>query len=135
MLKFARIFLIVLVALFVIAQVQSAQAQTAWAPNTAYSVGQLVTYGGATYKCIQAHTSQVGWEPPNVPALWQDMGASGGSTPVPPTKTNTPTGPTPVPPANGSPFGGTAASVPGTVQAENFNTGGEGVDYHDNEAA
>ncbi|WP_349290090.1 carbohydrate-binding protein [Thermoanaerobacterium thermosaccharolyticum] len=24
-----------------------------------------------TYKCIQAHTSLVGWEPPNVPALWQ----------------------------------------------------------------
>ena len=28
-------------------------------------------YGGHTYKCLQAHTSQVGWEPPNVPALWQ----------------------------------------------------------------
>ena len=43
----------------------------AWAPNTAYSVNQLCTYGGSTYKCLQAHTSQVGWEPPNVPALWQ----------------------------------------------------------------
>jgi chitinase len=42
----------------------------AWAPNTAYSVNQLVTYGGSTYYCIQAHTSQTGWEPPNVPALW-----------------------------------------------------------------
>jgi chitinase len=43
---------------------------TAWAPNVSYSVNQLVTYGGHTYKCIQAHTSLVGWEPPNVPALW-----------------------------------------------------------------
>jgi chitinase len=43
----------------------------AWAPNTAYAVGALVTYGGHTYKCLQAHTSLVGWEPPNVPALWQ----------------------------------------------------------------
>ena len=43
---------------------------SAWQPNTAYAVGALVTYGGHTYRCIQAHTSLVGWEPPNVPALW-----------------------------------------------------------------
>jgi len=42
-----------------------------WAPGVAYSVGDQVTYNGIEYKCIQAHTSQVGWEPPNVPALWQ----------------------------------------------------------------
>jgi chitinase len=36
----------------------------------AYTVGQLVTYGGTTYRCLQAHTSLAGWEPPNVPALW-----------------------------------------------------------------
>jgi hypothetical protein len=44
---------------------------SAWVANASYSVGKLVTYGGHTYKCIQAHTSQVGWEPPNTPALWQ----------------------------------------------------------------
>jgi chitinase len=42
----------------------------AWAANVAYKVGDLVTYGGKTYSCVQAHTSQLGWEPPNVPALW-----------------------------------------------------------------
>ncbi|MFB4276568.1 MULTISPECIES: carbohydrate-binding protein [unclassified Nonomuraea] len=42
-----------------------------WAPNTAYATGATVTYGGATYRCLQGHTSQAGWEPPNVPALWQ----------------------------------------------------------------
>ncbi len=42
-----------------------------WQPNTAYATGILVVYGGTTYKCLQAHTSLVGWEPPNVPALWQ----------------------------------------------------------------
>src|ERR1700722_2038412 len=47
------------------------------------------------YKCLQAHTSQVGWEPPNVPALWQRV--SGTPTPTPtPTATPTPT-PTPTP--------------------------------------
>lgn len=42
----------------------------AWAPNVSYKVNELVTYGGKTYYCIQAHTSLVGWEPPIVPALW-----------------------------------------------------------------
>lgn len=42
-----------------------------WAAWTAYQVGDLVTYGGVTYRCRQAHTSLPGWEPPNVPALWE----------------------------------------------------------------
>jgi len=42
-----------------------------WQPYTYYAVGAMVTYGGHTYKCIQAHTSLPGWEPPNTPALWQ----------------------------------------------------------------
>ena len=46
---------------------------TTWAPNTAYAIGQVVTYAGVSYKCIQAHTSIVTWEPPIVPALWQRL--------------------------------------------------------------
>ena len=42
-----------------------------WQPNTAYVVGDVVTFQGPRYSCRQSHTSQVGWEPPNVPALWQ----------------------------------------------------------------
>lgn len=42
----------------------------AWAVDTAYVVDQVVSYSGANYRCLQAHTSQAGWEPPNVPALW-----------------------------------------------------------------
>lgn len=59
----------------------------AWAPNTAYAVGTQVTYGGATYQCIQAHTSLVGWEPPNTPALWNPV-AGGGDTQAPSAPTN-----------------------------------------------
>ena len=33
------------------------------------------------------------------------------------------------------PFSGTPVSLPGTVQAEDFDTGGEGVGYHDSDAA
>jgi len=79
-----------------------------WAPNTAYAVGALVMYQSVEYKCIQAHTSQVGWEPPNVPALWSPV--SGSPTPTPtPTATPTPAPtatPTPTPPPGG---GGTCA--------------------------
>ncbi|GGL28499.1 lytic polysaccharide monooxygenase [Planomonospora parontospora] len=42
-----------------------------WKAGTWYAVGAKVTYGGAAYRCIQAHTALGGWEPPNVPALWQ----------------------------------------------------------------
>jgi chitinase len=41
-----------------------------WQPGVFYAVGANVTYGGLGYRCIQAHTSQVSWEPPNAPALW-----------------------------------------------------------------
>jgi chitinase len=49
----------------------STGSYAAWQANHAYKVGDLVSYGGHNYKCLQAHTSLVGWEPPNVPALWQ----------------------------------------------------------------
>ncbi|MER7908972.1 carbohydrate-binding protein [Streptomyces sp. NPDC096068] len=42
-----------------------------WAVGTAYKAGDVVTYGGARYTCLQAHTAQPGWQPPNVPALWR----------------------------------------------------------------
>ncbi|MBD0422983.1 alpha-lytic protease prodomain-containing protein [Streptomyces sp. TRM S81-3] len=42
-----------------------------WAVGTVYQPGDTVTYGGATYRCLQGHQAQTGWEPPNVPALWQ----------------------------------------------------------------
>lgn len=45
-------------------------AAAAWAPGTTYAADDLVTHAGATYRCVQPHTSQAGWEPPAVPALW-----------------------------------------------------------------
>ncbi|MFD8499079.1 alpha-lytic protease prodomain-containing protein [Amycolatopsis sp. NPDC059657] len=41
-----------------------------WAPNTYYGSGATVTYDGGSYRVLQPHTSQIGWEPPNTPALW-----------------------------------------------------------------
>ncbi len=72
-----------------------------WAPNVAYNVGDNVTYGGSTYRCLQAHTSLTGWEPPNVPALWTLV--TGGGPTATPTRTNTPGGPTATPTRTSSP--------------------------------
>ncbi|MFJ2766324.1 carbohydrate-binding protein [Streptomyces sp. NPDC087300] len=44
-----------------------------WAAGTAYRGGDRVTYGGRTYQCLQAHTAQRGWEPPNAPSLWRAL--------------------------------------------------------------
>src|SRR5205085_12532635 len=80
------------------------------APSTAYSIGALVMLKDQEFKCIQAHTSQVGWEPPNVPALWQLVSGTPSPTPTPtptpsPTPTPTPT-PTPKPTPTPTPSGG-----------------------------
>jgi chitin-binding protein len=42
-----------------------------WAAGTAYQAGATVTFGGATYRCLQNHTALPGWEPSSTPALWQ----------------------------------------------------------------
>ncbi|MES9810284.1 carbohydrate-binding protein [Streptomyces cinereoruber] len=42
-----------------------------WAAGKVYKAGDTVTYGGSTYRCLQGHQAQTGWEPSNVPALWQ----------------------------------------------------------------
>ncbi|MFB7257141.1 carbohydrate-binding protein [Streptomyces nojiriensis] len=42
-----------------------------WKAGTVYAAGATVTYGGSDYRCLQGHQAQTGWEPPNVPALWQ----------------------------------------------------------------
>ncbi|MEV0582250.1 glycosyl hydrolase family 18 protein [Nonomuraea sp. NPDC050310] len=45
----------------------------AWKAGTAYTTGTKVSYQGVTYQCRQPHTAITGWEPPNVPALWQRL--------------------------------------------------------------
>ena len=47
------------------------EGSTEWQPDTAYATGAECTYEGSAYTCLQGHTSQAGWEPPNVPSLWK----------------------------------------------------------------
>src|SRR5688572_19066409 len=92
-------------------------AYPAWDGNFhPYAVNDLVTYNGRDYRCQQAHTSQPDWNPAAVPALWVDLGPTGGG-PTPtrtntasgptPTRTNTATGPTNTPTRTNTPSGPT----------------------------
>ena len=51
-----------------------------WAAGTAYTVGYKVRRGGKLWRCLQAHTSQTGWEPENAPALWTEICESHAGT-------------------------------------------------------
>ena len=51
-----------------------------WEADTKYAAGDRRRYDGKVYKCLQAHTSQVGWEPPAVPALWVVINTSSPGT-------------------------------------------------------
>ena len=52
-----------------------------WKVDTAYTLGERIRYNEKLYRCEQAHTSQTGWEPPNVQALWTEV-AKPGEIPV-----------------------------------------------------
>lgn len=47
------------------------EGSTEWQPDTDYATGGECTYEGSAYTCLQGHTSQIGWEPPNAPSLWK----------------------------------------------------------------
>lgn len=44
-----------------------------WESGKPYSAGHKLTRNGKLYKVIQAHTSQTGWEPENVPAMFTEI--------------------------------------------------------------
>lgn len=43
----------------------------AWESGKAYAVGLKLQYNGRLYRVVQAHTSQDGWTPDAVPALYE----------------------------------------------------------------
>ena len=44
-----------------------------WSAGQAYTACYKVQHGGKLWRCVQAHTSQSGWEPENAPALWTEI--------------------------------------------------------------
>lgn len=51
-----------------------------WAENTTYVVGHKVQYDGELYKCKQAHTAIVTWEPVNAVSLWERINETHSGT-------------------------------------------------------
>lgn len=46
-----------------------------WEAGIEYVTGDVLAYpdkDSPQYECLQAHTSQEGWEPPDAPALWKE---------------------------------------------------------------
>ena len=57
-----------------------------WEAGEAVVVGEIRKHNGKLYEAIQAHTTQVDWEPKNTPALWKEITPSetgGGEEIVP----------------------------------------------------
>ena len=44
-----------------------------WAAGQDYTAGYKVQHGGKLWRCLQAHTSQAGWEPENAASLWMEI--------------------------------------------------------------
>ena len=41
-----------------------------WKADILCTVGVRMYHEGVLYRCLQEHTSQIGWEPNNAPSLW-----------------------------------------------------------------
>lgn len=44
-----------------------------WQPNLNVKPGERYTFQGSTYEVVQGHSTQAGWEPSAVPALWKKI--------------------------------------------------------------
>lgn len=51
-----------------------------WVAGVAYTAEYKVQRSGKLWRCLQAHTSQIGWEPENTPALWTEICESHAGT-------------------------------------------------------
>jgi hypothetical protein len=94
-------------------------------PSLAQWLADFVNVGTANYQLISSSLSNnAGTDGKDIgvdfTALNAAMNGSGGSG-----------GAGDPPPASSTPYSGTAISLPGTIEAENYDKGGEGVAYHD----
>jgi chitin-binding protein len=60
----------VVLALWLVVGEPGSDGDMSWQPYVAFPVGANVVHNGRQYRCVQAHTSQPGWEPDRAPALW-----------------------------------------------------------------
>ena len=51
-----------------------------WAAGMDYATGYKVQHGGKLWRCVQAHTSQAGWEPENAASIWEQINETHAGT-------------------------------------------------------
>ena len=51
-----------------------------WTIDRTYAIGDKVQRSGKLWCCLQAHTSQTGWEPENAASLWTEICESHAGT-------------------------------------------------------
>lgn len=51
-----------------------------WTANTTYPSDHKVKHNGKLWRVVQAHTSQVGWEPENATSLWTEVNETHAGT-------------------------------------------------------
>lgn len=51
-----------------------------WAAGTVYAVGYKVKRNGKLWRVVQAHTSQIGWEPETAASLWEQINETHAGT-------------------------------------------------------
>ncbi len=51
----------------------------AWRSGVDYKAGERIRHGGILYRVVQSHTSQEGWEPDQVPALFAAISLDDGT--------------------------------------------------------
>jgi hypothetical protein len=95
-------------------------------PTLAQWLADFVSIPNADYRLVAGSASKNGATDGtdigvNFTTLNAALAGSGGSTPPPPPPTSTP-------------FSGTPVSLPGTVEAENYDRGGQGIAYSDTTA-
>ncbi|HEX4567527.1 MAG TPA: carbohydrate-binding protein, partial [Vicinamibacterales bacterium] len=96
-------------------------------PTLAQLLAGFFSESGADYRLLSSvswRASALDGTDPGVAFAALNSALSGGSTPPP----------TPPPPAASSPFTGTPIALPGRIEFENYDNGGEGVAYHDTTA-
>ncbi len=107
-------------------------ALSASASDSDGSVLQVSFYAGATLIGTDT-TAPYSWSWTNVPVGSYAITAIATDS-LGATTTSSPVTVQVITPPSSTPFGGTAATIPGLVEMENFDEGGEGVAYHDTTA-
>ena len=98
-------------------------------PTIAQWLADFVGVSSANYQLVSSSLSNnAGTDGKDIGVDFTELAAALNGAPTPPP---TPTPPPSPAPGGSTPYNGTPVALPGTVQSENYDAGGEGVAYHD----